>query len=76
MRGQREAVLNHLQTYGTITSMEAFDLYGATRLAAIVHDFRKMGYDIETCELVGKNRFGEVCQYAKYVYFGKENKNE
>ena len=72
MRGQRGAVLEHLKTYGALTSMEAFELYGATRLAAIVHEFRKMGYDIETHELTTKNRYGETTQYAKYVFNGKE----
>ena len=74
MRGQRGAVLDHLQSYGELTSMEAFEKYGATRLAAIVFDLKKMGHDIETREIVGKNRFGETCVYAKYIYCGKENK--
>lgn len=74
MRGQRNRVLTHFQTKGTLTSMEAFELYGATRLAAIVFDLRKMGHGIETVEVMGKNRYGEPCQYAKYVYLGKETK--
>ena len=67
MRGQRAAVLEHLKEHGSITSMEAFEKYGATRLSAIIFDFRKLGYDITTHELVRKNRYGETCVFAKYV---------
>ena len=67
MRGQRQAILEHLQTKGSITSMEAFNMYGATRLPAVVFDLRKMGYDIETHDIVRKNRYGETCTFAKYV---------
>lgn len=71
MRGQTQAVLNHLQIYGSITSREAFEMYGVTRLSARIYDFRKLGYVIETVQKVAKNRYGEVCVYAKYVYKGK-----
>ena len=72
MRGQRGAILNHLKECGSITSMEAFEKYGATRLSAIIFDFRKMGYDIDTHELVRKNRYGESCVFAKYVLKGED----
>ena len=67
MRGQTGAVLEHLRTKGSITSMEAFTLYGATRLAVIIFRLRKLGYDIETHDMVRKNRYGETCTFAKYV---------
>lgn len=34
-------VLEHLQKFGSITSLEAIDLYGATRLSAIIFQFAK-----------------------------------
>ena len=37
---QTDVILEHLKNYGTITSMEAFDLYGVTRLAAIIYRLR------------------------------------
>ena len=73
MRGQRGEVLSYFQSEGELTSMEAFTKFGATRLAAIVFDLRKKGYNIETRSCIGKNRYGETCQYARYVYHGKEN---
>lgn len=63
---QRKVVLNHLQVHKTITSMEAFSLYGATRLSAIIFDLRKSGYNIITNMLVMKNRYGNTVSYAEY----------
>ena len=68
MRGQTEAIYNHLCEKGSITSMEAFEKYGATRLSAIIFRLRKdYGKDIETRDITIKNRFGENCTFAKYV---------
>lgn len=60
-------VLEHLQQYGTITSWQAIQQYGATRLASIICNLRKRGYDIETITIMDKDRNGNECQYAKYV---------
>jgi len=60
-------VLEHLQNYGTITSWQAIQQYGATRLSDIVFKLRKRGYDIETKTELTKDRNGNVCQYAKYI---------
>lgn len=72
MKGQRQAVFKHFVEHGELTSMEAFNLYGCTRLAAIVHEFRKMGYDIITVDEHGTNRYGGAVIYARYVMASKE----
>lgn len=72
MRGQRNAILAHLKAGKSITSKEAFELYGVTRLSAIVHDLRNMGYVIHTIMVEGTTRFGDSTKYAKYV-LGKES---
>jgi len=64
-------VLEHLREYGMITSWEAIQQYGATRLASIICNLRKQGYDIETKTELAKDRNGNTCQYAKYVYRGR-----
>lgn len=66
MRGQTNAILNHLEAGNTITSKEAFELYGATRLSAIIHNLRNRGYIIHTIMIDGKTRFGDSTKYAKY----------
>ena len=68
-RGQTKAILEHLQKFGHITSMEAFEKYGATRLAAIIFVLRRE-YVIVTEDVVRKNRFGEVRTFGNYIYKG------
>ena len=62
-----QQVLKHLQKRGHITSWEAIEKYGATRLAAIICNFRKRGYNIDTQTIVSKDRNGNTCSYAKYI---------
>lgn len=63
---QEKEVLNHLQVHRTITSMEAINLYGATRLSAIIYNLRRQGYSINTKTKVTKNRYGNSTTYAEY----------
>lgn len=67
-----EAVLKHLAKHGSITSMEAIDAYGATRLGAIIFNLRKDGYDIETVTESGVDRYGHTMSYARYVLHPKK----
>ena len=64
---KHQQVLNHLKQYGTITSWQAIQQYGATRLASIICNLRKRGYDIHTIKMEDTDRNGNTCQYAKYV---------
>ncbi len=59
-------VKNHLQRGQTITSLEAINLYGATRLSAIIFSLRQQGLDIATLPTTIKDRFGNSTTYAKY----------
>jgi hypothetical protein len=56
-----ESVLNYLKSGKTITSIEAFELFRATRLSAIIFELRNRGYNIQTIE-----RKGDKCVYAEY----------
>ena len=65
---QTEAIMKHLKKYGSITSMEAYDMYGATRLAAIIFVLRrKLNWSIENKEHTIHNRYGETCNFVEYV---------
>lgn len=64
---KHQKVLEHLKEHGTITSLEAIELYGATRLSAIIFNLRKRGFDIETVDLPFTDRFGTKSHYGKYV---------
>ena len=64
--GQTKAIYKHLASGKTITSMEAFELYGCTRLSAKIFNLRKHGLDIETIDVETITRYGKPCRYAKY----------
>jgi len=65
---QTEKVKEHLDRYGSITTLEAFNDYGITRLSARIHELRTDGYPIDREFKNVKNRYGErvsVCIYKK-----------
>ena len=59
-------VLKYLQTHGSITSMEAINLFGATRLSAIIFNLRKKGHNITSVDKTTKDRYGHTVPYAEY----------
>lgn len=61
-----ERVLRHLTDYGSITSVEAFNEYGNSRLAATVFKLRALGYPITSEWETSKNRYGEDVRYTRY----------
>ncbi len=63
-----QKVLEYLQQNNTMTTMEAFELFGASRLPAIIYQLRKKGYNIETKMINSFDRFGNPCPYGLYVY--------
>ena len=63
---QFEIIKNHLEKYKTITSMEAFQKYGITRLSATIFNLRAEGNRIVTEYQTSKNRYGERTTYAVY----------
>ena len=65
-------VLRYLKKHKSgITSMEAIEMFGATRLSAIIFNLRKRGYDIETIKMETIDRYGNLVQYGKYVLKGE-----
>lgn len=70
---QRQRVLNHLKTYGKITSLEAIELYGITRLSAQIWRLRhEDGYIITSTLKSGLNRFSERVHYTEYSLLKSE----
>ena len=66
-KSQKSDVLKYLLTHKRgITSLQALDLFGVTRLADIIFRLRKEGYAIETDDVTTKNRYGHVVTYARY----------
>lgn len=70
-----EKVKIHLENVGHITSLEAIELYGATRLSAIIFNLRKRGMNIDSERIDFTDRFGNAAHCAKYIFKGEENGN-
>lgn len=65
-----QCVLDHLKEHGSITSWEAIEKYGATRLSAIIYNLRKH-YRIEGVDHIVNDRFGNASTYTRYIYCGE-----
>lgn len=68
---QNEKILQHLQTRGDITSMQAFEQYGITRLSARIFDLRCEGYNIKSDNVKVPTRTGEQATVARYTLITK-----
>jgi len=62
----KERTLDYMRQFGSITSKEAFDDLGNTRLSATIYNLRQEGYDIFSTKETSKNRFGEKTTYDRY----------
>jgi len=68
-------VKNHLIKYGTIDSWTAIELYGATRLSAIIFNLRKEGMNIESIPCTSYDRNTEICNYTTYKLVQSDENN-
>lgn len=71
MRGKTKKVLEYLQENGSITTLDAFIKFRATRLSAIIFNLRKYGYKIISVPEVFTSTDGEKSYYVRYVYEGE-----
>ena len=65
-KSQTSEIIKLLRKQGYITSFEAIEKFGATRLSSIIFALRKRGFGIETEMVQGKNRYGNITNYAIY----------
>ena len=64
-------ILEHLIEHGYITTKEAFDRFGCTRLSEYIRQLRRDGYVIENKTVKGINRFGEKVWYDEFWLIGE-----
>lgn len=71
---QKADVLQYLQEHRGITPAEAETEFRAPirRLAAVIHELRKDGYNIATLDRECENAYGK-CKYAEYRLVKGEN---
>ena len=66
-KSQTEDILRFMKENGSISSVDAFREFGATRLSGIIFALRKRGYNIETEIWECVNRYGRKIEFAKYI---------
>ena len=65
---QREAIINYITEFGSITPMEAFADLGITKLATRISEMRKDGMQLKIESVKSKNRYGNTVCFAKYSF--------
>lgn len=65
---QNERIVDYINAYGSITSLEAFVDLGITRLASRICDLTKQGYEFDKKFETTPNRFGESTSYVRYSF--------
>ena len=67
-------IIEYMQVFGSISTLEAFNDLGVARLASRIHDLKGMGYNITSEIKSSKNRFGEKT-YFKVYRLAEEKEN-
>ena len=63
---QVQRIIQYMNDFGSISTMEAFTELGITRLASRIHEIRKMGIGIETETVKARNRYDEPVHFNRY----------
>lgn len=64
---QNDRILRHLKDFGSITTWEAIQEYGITRLSARIFDIKEKGYKIIDQIEQSTNRYGETVSFKRYI---------
>ena len=61
-------IIKYLENYGSITTYDAFKMFGATRLSAIIYNLRhNYGMNIKNKTIESKDRYGNTCNFDAYI---------
>lgn len=62
----KELILEYLREVGSITTLEAIQLFGCTRLSGRIHELRNEGYPIKSEDAVVEKRGGKRVHVTRY----------
>lgn len=72
MRGKTKKVLEYLIQNKSITQLQAWELFRASRLSSIIFNLKKYGYKIVSVPEAFVSDDGEKSYYVRYFYEGEE----
>lgn len=70
-KSQNYIIGDHLKRYGSITALQAVELYGIYRLSARIFDLRASGWAIDSDKIETVNRFGEKVHPTRYIFISE-----
>ena len=73
MFSQTDMVLAYLKKGHSITTLEAINMFGITRLSAVIYSLKEEGHEFLTKDVKKQNRFGKECIVAEYTLKIKRN---
>jgi hypothetical protein len=65
---QREAIIDYINQFGSITPMQAFADLGITKLATRVSEMKKEGITLKHESIKCKTRLGRTTHYTRYSF--------
>lgn len=65
---QREAIIDYINQFGSISPMEAFADLGITKLATRVSEMKKDGITLKHESIKCKTRLGRTTHYTRYSF--------
>jgi len=63
---QRQRVVEYVDRFGSITSLDAYNDLGITQLAARLFELRHLNYTYSTTREMVRNRFGDEISIVRY----------
>lgn len=63
---QYDRIIEYMQKYGCISALQAMRDLGCMRLSSRISELKRLGYNIESEYVEGKNRYGEKMHYKIY----------
>lgn len=63
---QCDRILQYIKDFGSITTWQAYQDLGVTRLASRIWDLKQLGYELKKTRINTKNRYGDNTHYDEY----------
>lgn len=69
---QKQRIIDYINKFGSITTLDAFMDLGITRLSARIAEMEQDGIVLNRAWESNKNRFGETVRYVRYSFPEKQ----
>lgn len=65
---QTERIVEYIRRFGSISSREAFNDLGVSRLSARISELKDEGYEFDDKWETSKNRYGDAVSYKRFSF--------